>query len=153
MAASAAKNDIYAALLFRSTLIIIEGLSLLQSIPPTTANKQSQAQKKRGSRFQSTLITIHSPPPPACPIAHRARPAPPPPSHTHLHPCLHPPPPSMSAGATGSLGRGSSSGCPCRSGSSRRNLGLHSLHQAGSTCCLALHTGSSQHINPSHTPG
>ena len=30
-------------------IIIIEGLSLLQSIPPTTANKQTQAQKKRGS--------------------------------------------------------------------------------------------------------
>ena len=30
-------------------IIIIEGLSLLQSIPPTTANKHTQAQKKRGS--------------------------------------------------------------------------------------------------------
>ena len=30
-------------------IIIIEGLSLLQSIPPTTANKQTQAQKKRVS--------------------------------------------------------------------------------------------------------
>ena len=30
-------------------IVIIEGLSLLQSIPPTTANKQTQAQKKRGS--------------------------------------------------------------------------------------------------------
>ena len=27
-------------------IIIIEGLSLLQSIPPTTADKQTQAQKK-----------------------------------------------------------------------------------------------------------
>ena len=32
-------------------IIIIEGLSLLQSIPPTTANKQTQAQKKRGSNY------------------------------------------------------------------------------------------------------
>ena len=31
-------------------IIIIEGLSLLQSIPPTTADKQTQAQKRRGSR-------------------------------------------------------------------------------------------------------
>ena len=31
------------------TIIIIEGLSLLQSIPPTTANKQTQAQKKKVS--------------------------------------------------------------------------------------------------------
>ena len=30
-------------------IIIIEGLSLLQSIPPTTADKQTQAQKRRGS--------------------------------------------------------------------------------------------------------
>ena len=30
-------------------IIIIEGLSLLQRIPPTTANKQTQAQKKRGA--------------------------------------------------------------------------------------------------------
>ena len=29
-------------------IIIIEGLSLLQSIPPTTADKQTQAQKRRG---------------------------------------------------------------------------------------------------------
>ena len=29
-------------------IIIIEGLSLLQSIPPTTADKQTQAQKKCG---------------------------------------------------------------------------------------------------------
>ena len=28
-------------------IIIIEGLSLLQSIPPTTADKQTQAQKRR----------------------------------------------------------------------------------------------------------
>ena len=30
-------------------IIIIEGLSLLQSIPPTTADKQTQAQKRRGT--------------------------------------------------------------------------------------------------------
>ena len=36
-------------------LIIIEGLSLLQSIPPTTANKQTQAQKKRGSMARKLL--------------------------------------------------------------------------------------------------
>ena len=30
-------------------IIIIEGLSLLQSIPPTTADKQTQAHKRRGS--------------------------------------------------------------------------------------------------------
>ena len=35
--------------------IIIEGLSLLQSIPPTTANKQTQAQKKRGSMARKLL--------------------------------------------------------------------------------------------------
>ena len=31
----------------RRIIVIIEGLSLLQSIPPTTANKQTQAQKQR----------------------------------------------------------------------------------------------------------
>ena len=36
-------------------IIIIEGLSLLQSIPPTTANKQTQAQKRRGSRSRRLL--------------------------------------------------------------------------------------------------
>ena len=36
-------------------IIIIEGLSLLQSIPPTTANKQTQAQKKRGSMARKLL--------------------------------------------------------------------------------------------------
>ena len=36
-------------------IIIIEGLSLLQSIPPTTANKQTQAQKKRGSMARKML--------------------------------------------------------------------------------------------------
>ena len=36
-------------------IIIIEGLSLLQSIPPTTANKQTQAQKRRGSRARKLL--------------------------------------------------------------------------------------------------
>ena len=36
-------------------IIIMEGLSLLQSIPPTTANKQNQAQKKRGSRARKLL--------------------------------------------------------------------------------------------------
>ena len=36
-------------------IIIIEGLSLLQSIPPTTANKQTQAQKKRGSMARKQL--------------------------------------------------------------------------------------------------
>ena len=35
--------------------IIIEGLSLLQSIPPTTANKQTRAQKKGGSRARKLL--------------------------------------------------------------------------------------------------
>ena len=38
-------------------VIIIEGLSLLQSIPPTTANKQIQAQKKRGSMARKLLGT------------------------------------------------------------------------------------------------
>ena len=36
-------------------IIIIEGLSLLQSIPPTTANKQTQAQKKRGGMARKLL--------------------------------------------------------------------------------------------------
>ena len=36
-------------------IIIIEGLSLLQSIPPTTADKQTQAQKTRGSRSRKLL--------------------------------------------------------------------------------------------------
>ena len=36
-------------------IIIIEGLSLLQSIPPTMANKQTQAQKKRGSMARKLL--------------------------------------------------------------------------------------------------
>ena len=36
-------------------IIIIEGLSLLQSIPPTTANKQTQAQKNRGSMARKLL--------------------------------------------------------------------------------------------------
>ena len=36
-------------------IIRIEGLSLLQSIPPTTANKQTQAQKQRGSIFISGI--------------------------------------------------------------------------------------------------
>ena len=36
-------------------IIIIEGLSLLQSIPPTTANKQTQAHKKRGSMARKLL--------------------------------------------------------------------------------------------------
>ena len=36
-------------------IIIIKGLSLLQSIPPTTANKQTQAQKQRGSRARKLL--------------------------------------------------------------------------------------------------
>ena len=36
-------------------IIIIEGVSLLQSIPPTTADKQTQAQKRRGSRFRKLL--------------------------------------------------------------------------------------------------
>ena len=34
-------------------IIIIEGLSLLQSMPPTTANKQMQAQKKGGAGLES----------------------------------------------------------------------------------------------------
>ena len=38
-------------------VIIIEGLSLLQSIPLTTANKQTQTQKKRGSRARKLLGT------------------------------------------------------------------------------------------------
>ena len=36
-------------------IIIIEGWSLLQSIPPTTADKQTQAQKRRGSRSRKLL--------------------------------------------------------------------------------------------------
>ena len=36
-------------------IIIIEGLSLLQSIPPTTADKQTQAQNRRGSRSRKLL--------------------------------------------------------------------------------------------------
>ena len=32
-------------------IIIIEGLSLLQSIPPTTADKQTQAQKRRSITY------------------------------------------------------------------------------------------------------
>ena len=32
------------------TLLIIEGLSLLQSIPPTTSNNQTQTQKSEGVR-------------------------------------------------------------------------------------------------------
>ena len=36
-------------------IIIIYGLSLLQSIPPTTADKQTQAQKRRGSRSRKLL--------------------------------------------------------------------------------------------------
>ena len=36
-------------------IIIIEVLSLLQSIPPTQANKQTQAQKKRGSMARKLL--------------------------------------------------------------------------------------------------
>ena len=36
-------------------IIIIEGLSLLQNIPQTTANKQTQAQKKRGSMARKLL--------------------------------------------------------------------------------------------------
>ena len=35
--------------------IIIEGLSLLQSIPPTTASKQTQPQKQRRSRARKLL--------------------------------------------------------------------------------------------------
>ena len=40
-----------ATVLYIIIIIIIEGLSLLQSIPPTTADKQTQAQKRRGSRY------------------------------------------------------------------------------------------------------
>ena len=36
-------------------IIIIERLSLLQSIPPTTADKQTQAQKRRGSMSKKLL--------------------------------------------------------------------------------------------------
>ena len=36
-------------------IIIIEGLSLLQSIPPTTANKQTRAQMQWGSRARKLL--------------------------------------------------------------------------------------------------
>ena len=39
-------------------IIIIEGLSLLQIIPPTTANKQTQAQKQRGSRARQLLGAV-----------------------------------------------------------------------------------------------
>ena len=41
--------------IFKCIIIIIEGLSLLQSIPPTTADKQTQAQKRRGSRSRKLL--------------------------------------------------------------------------------------------------
>ena len=37
-------------------VIIIEGLTLLQSIPPTTANKQTQAHKKSGSMLLITML-------------------------------------------------------------------------------------------------
>ena len=37
-------------------IIIIEGLSLLQSIPPTTANKQTQAQQQKGEKGQYNII-------------------------------------------------------------------------------------------------
>ena len=40
-------------------IIIIEGLSLLQSIPPTTADKQTQAQKRRGSRSRKWKCGIY----------------------------------------------------------------------------------------------
>ena len=36
-------------------VVVVEGLSLLQGIPPTTANKQTQAQKKRGSMARKLL--------------------------------------------------------------------------------------------------
>ena len=36
-------------------IIIIKGLSLLQSIPPTTANKQTQSPKKRVSMARKLL--------------------------------------------------------------------------------------------------
>ena len=45
----------WAVLIIIILIIIIEGLSLLQSIPPTTANKQTQAQKKRGSMARKLL--------------------------------------------------------------------------------------------------
>ena len=39
-------------------IIIIEGLSLLQSIPPTTANKQTQAQTRRSVRIWPGIIQV-----------------------------------------------------------------------------------------------
>ena len=42
-------------------IIIIEGLSLLQSIPPTTADKQTQAQKRRGSRSRKQYMDTCNP--------------------------------------------------------------------------------------------
>ena len=46
---------IYIGICSALIIIIIEGLSLLQSIPPTTADKQTQAQKRRGSRSRKLL--------------------------------------------------------------------------------------------------
>ena len=37
-------------------IIIIEGLSLLQSIPPATANKQTQAQKMSTVLWSSNIL-------------------------------------------------------------------------------------------------
>ena len=45
----------YYAIIIIITIIVIEGLSLLQNIPPTTANKQTQALKKRGSMARKLL--------------------------------------------------------------------------------------------------
>ena len=45
----------FGGMLFGVINLLIEGLSLLQSIPPTTANKQTQAQKKRGSMARKLL--------------------------------------------------------------------------------------------------
>ena len=39
-------------------IIIIEGLSLLQSIPPTTASKQTQAQKNGGAWLENCYEPI-----------------------------------------------------------------------------------------------
>ena len=48
-------NEWYYSRVILTIIIIIEGLSLLQSIPPTTVNKQTQAQKKRGSMARKLL--------------------------------------------------------------------------------------------------
>ena len=46
-------------IIIKIIIIIIEGLSLLQSIPPTTADKQTQAQKRRVIIKRRSGITSH----------------------------------------------------------------------------------------------